>query len=181
MIDEVYYEFDAEASFAWLLDSFDNVILVRSFSKGFGLAGLRFGYLASAPANIAQLDKLRGPWDVNALAARLVTVALDRGDWLDFMPALLAGRELLRRCLLDAGFDVPPSQTNFVVARHPNARAIAAWLAGQGVLVADLGDYPDAQGILAQCLRIAVPSASERDLVHGLLQHAPRACGEGVS
>lgn len=179
LIDEVYYEFH-EHSFARLLDSFDNVVLVRSFSKGFGLAGLRLGYLASAPANIVQLDKLRGPWDVNALAAQLATTALERSDWLDFMPALLLERTRLRECLTEAGFDVAESCTNFLVARHPRARAIANWLSRHGLLVADLEDYADAGGILKQCLRIAVPNAGERDVVHGLLRQSTNHCHDGA-
>lgn len=180
LIDEVYCEFHG-ASFEWLLDSFDNVLLVRSFSKGFGLAGLRLGYLLTAPQNVRQLEKVRGPWDVSALAAGLATTALERADWLDFLPTLVAERALLCTCLSESGFRVAQSRTNFLVARHPHARLIAAWLARQGVLVADLDGYPDGAGLLQHCLRIGVPNPAERDEVHALLRSAPSACHEGVS
>lgn len=168
LVDEVYFEFCGETCADWL-DAYPQLIVLRSMSKGFGLAGARLGYVMSSPRNIEQLRKLRGPWDVNAIATYVALAALSDPSWLDFIPVVHEERRLLERKLQELGLQTWPSATNFVVAKGAPVKGIVRHLAEHGVLASDLDGYPDSFGLLKDCMRIGVPNAVHRERVYGLL------------
>ena len=156
-LDEAYVEFLADP-----LDSIalvrsgvrPNLVLLRTFSKIFGLAGLRLGYGIGAQAVVNEVEKARGPYKVNAVAERAATAAVTRDrDWLDGVVATTrAARESLTVRLRDLGFQPAPSDANFVTVPVADARATAAHLADRSIAVRAFAGLP----VLGDVLRITV-------------------------
>ncbi|MFE2751136.1 histidinol-phosphate transaminase [Actinosynnema sp. NPDC059335] len=123
VLDEAYREFvdDPEvpdgvelAKEQWAAGR-DNVAVLRTFSKAYGLAGLRVGYAVASPAVAATLRKVYVPFSVNAVAQAAALASLDAEDELMARcRAIVAERSRVRDALLAAGFEVPVSQANFV-------------------------------------------------------------------
>ncbi len=170
VIDEAYQPF-AQRSWMPRLPEFPNLAVLRTVSK-LGLAGLRLGYLAAAEPWLAQLDKVRPPYNVNVLTDVAARFALDHLDVLDAQAARLrADRDALLTqlsALLAArpGCAVFPSQANFVLIRVPDSAATLQNLLAAGLLVKDVGRM---HVLLRNCLRLTVGTPDEnRQLVDAL-------------
>ena len=162
VVDEAYYAF-AQASFLPRLHEFANLLVLRTMSK-VGMAGLRLGYAVAAPEWIAEFNKLRPPYNVNALTQAAVTALLDDTSWIDEQArAIRAERERLAAAFARLpGAKVFPTQANFVVVRVADAARWFEGLKARRILVRNLhGWHP----LLAQCLRITVGTPAENDLV----------------
>ncbi len=119
VIDEAYAEFvdDPHAvDGTRLLDAHPNLVVLRTFSKAYGLAGLRVGYaLTGAPEIAAALRQVHLPFSVSIAAQAAALASLEaEGELLAQVAQVVAAREPLRRQLREAGWDVPPTQGNFV-------------------------------------------------------------------
>ncbi|VDM91145.1 histidinol-phosphate aminotransferase HisC2 [Mycobacterium basiliense] len=117
-IDEAYVEYIrdgmAPASLE-LVGSHSNVVVLRTFSKAYGLAGLRVGYAIGQPDVITALDKVYVPFTVSSIAQAGAIASLDAADeLLARTDAVVAERARVSAALRDAGFTLPPSQSNFV-------------------------------------------------------------------
>jgi histidinol-phosphate aminotransferase len=121
LLDEAYIEF-AQTSFLasqtrtkkWI-ESFDNLVILRTFSKAFGLAGVRCGYLLGDAELIAQIRSLRMPYSVNQLAITMALAALEHGTLIECeCRAVALRRDLLSQKLIELGLNVPPSRANFI-------------------------------------------------------------------
>lgn len=136
IVDEAYMEF-AGTTVVDLVAKYDRLLITRTFSKAFGLAGLRVGYGIGSPEIVAELEKARGPYKVNGLGAYAVRVALDSDlDWIRTHVALaVAGREELRNALATRGIDSIASSANFLFAPFKDASAIAKAMRERGVAV----------------------------------------------
>lgn len=119
------------------VDSGRPVILLRSFSKLFGLAGLRLGYAVVDERLARYLDVAHEPFNVNRVALAAGRACLERADAVEERRrAVVAARELLSRLLLEAGAEPFPSQANFVLARvGVDDQALVQALAEEGLLV----------------------------------------------
>ena len=169
VVDEAYHAF-AGASFLPRLPEFANLLVLRTVSK-IGMAGLRLGYALAAPAWIAELEKVRQPYNLNALTQAAAPVILARMDLLDAQAALLvAERARLERAMAAMpGATVHPTAANFVLVRVPDAPATYARLRAAGLLVKNLhGWHP----LLAHCLRITVGAPAENDALLAALASA---------
>jgi histidinol-phosphate aminotransferase len=117
-LDEAYREFVTDPEVPdglTLLDGRDNVAVLRTFSKAYGLAGLRVGYSVSSPEITTALRKVCVPFSVNSVAQAAAIASLDAApELLARCAEIAAERERVRAALVDAGFEVPPSQANFV-------------------------------------------------------------------
>jgi histidinol-phosphate aminotransferase len=123
LIDEAYVDFAEENCLA-LVKDFDNVILLRSLSKGYGLAGLRFGYAIAQPGLIAGLMKIKDSYNVDAVAIALATAAVkDREYFSQTTHDVKEARDLLAVRLRDLKFNVPASHANFVLAESKDGPA----------------------------------------------------------
>ncbi len=159
LVDEAYVDFVDPAlghDMVALLAAHDNLLLLRTLSKGYSLAGLRFGYGLGAASLIApMLWKTRDSYNVDAVAQRLATVALEqRAEAEHSWRKVRAERERLGAELRALGFELPPSQTNFVLARAPRAASAPGLQQGleqRGVLVRH---FPEPR--LRDSLRITV-------------------------
>ncbi len=182
-VDEAYVDF-AERGCRDLLDRVPNVVLLRSFSKSFSLAGARIGTLAGPEGLVAGLRALKDSYNVSRLAIAAGVAAIeDLAGMRRNAERIRATRERLATRLLALGFAVPPSQANFVLARwSADARPIYEALRARRILVRHL----DSPG-LRECLRITVGTEDETDralreienFVSGAPRQARGEAGEG--
>ena len=166
VLDEAYHAF-ARASFLPRLAEFPNLVVLRTLSK-VGLAGLRLGYLAGAPAWLEQFNKVRQVYNVNVLTEAAASFLLERLDVLEAQAARIrSDRGHLAAALAGMqGVAVFPSQANFVLIRVADAPRAFAALRRQGVLVKNL--HPG----LAGCLRVTVGTPDENRILLSALKEA---------
>ncbi|MEU6186825.1 histidinol-phosphate transaminase [Nocardia sp. NPDC047038] len=160
VLDEAYYEY------VRLADRPDgveigrtrpNVVVLRTFSKAYGLAGLRVGYAVGDPAVITALLKVHIPFSVSRLAQAAAIASLEsRHELLDRTDVLVVERERVRDALVAAGYPVPPSEANFV------------WLP-LGARSAEFGEASAAAGVLVRPygtdgVRVTIGDPHENDL-----------------
>jgi len=123
LIDEAYVDF-AEANCTSLVKDLDNVIILRSMSKGYALAGLRFGYAIAQTELIAGLMKVKDSYNVDAVAIALATAAIkDQQYFKENVEKIKENRKELAEQLRLLNFEVPNSSTNFVLAKSKNGKA----------------------------------------------------------
>ncbi|MGW7268231.1 histidinol-phosphate transaminase [Streptomyces sp. NPDC054842] len=165
LLDEAYVEFARDPrlpdSIA-LLDAHPGLLVLRTFSKAYGLAALRVGYGLGSPALVARVRHQQLPFGINAVASAAVKASLQAGDELQQrVESVVAERERLRRHLADLGWHLPPSHTNslWLAAPDPVDDGAAA-LAAAGI---QARHYPD-EGI-----RLTVGSREANDAVRSAL------------
>ena len=153
ILDEAYAEF-AGVTHVAEAPGWERVLVTRTLSKAWGLAGLRVGYGTGSAWLVREVEKARGPYMVNAMAQRAVEVALvhDRTWMQDRVREAVENRAQLAVALCAMGLDVLPSAAIFVLARSPRARDIAAALVRQGILVRLFTGLP----LVGDALRIGV-------------------------
>lgn len=139
-IDEAYFEYvrhPSAHSATALVTGRPNVVVMRTFSKAYGLAGLRVGYLVGPSALVAQLRKARLPYSLSTVAQAAALTALDyRDTLLGRANEIVAERVRVRRALRTAGWKVPPSEANFLWLRlGSETAAVGQWCADRGVAV----------------------------------------------
>jgi histidinol-phosphate aminotransferase len=168
LVDEAYADF-ADGHCLDLALRLPNVVVSRTLSKAYALAGVRFGFAVAHPTVIAEMAKVKDSYNCDALSIAAATAALDdqayaRGTWAK----IRAERARLSRSLEALGWSVLPSQANFVLATVPGGRERAAALKeelkARGILVR----YFDAPG-LADKLRITVGTPEDTDALLGAL------------
>ncbi len=161
LVDEAYVDF-AEEDCLDLVDAHDNVVVTRTLSKSYALAGLRFGYAVAQEHLIRGLMKVKDSYNVDALAIAGATAAIRDRDWLRrTVQRINETRARLTQELERMGFRCWPSQTNFVLARVPagtDAARVHQMLFERKVLVR----YFD-QPRLNDCLRISVGSPADTE------------------
>lgn len=127
VLDEAYVDFAQENAFS-LAREFPQVLVARTFSKAYSLCCLRVGYMAGNAALIAALQKIRDSYNVNGLGQVAAEATLgDLRYYRGHFKRLIATRERLSSALRELGFDVLPSQSNFIFVRPPKFPA-ADWL-----------------------------------------------------
>ncbi|MEK7584991.1 MAG: histidinol-phosphate transaminase [Patescibacteria group bacterium] len=163
VVDEAYYEFSG-LTLAPLLNQFENLIIVRTFSKAFGLPGTRMGYILAQPAVISKLEELKGPsYIISHYGLDLVTKLKPR----DFAKVrkntmeIKDTREKLVASLKQAGLTVYPSAANFLTVKVTDSDRLVKALAERGILINNLNTYPDGAPELRNHLRITVPPKSQ--------------------
>lgn len=167
LVDEAYVDFvDPELGhdLVPLLAERDNVVLLRTLSKGYSLAGLRFGYAIGSPALIApMLEKTRDSYNVDVIAQRMAAAALTaRAYSKQTWESVRAERARVRDALAGLGFRVEPSQSNFLLAHAPAgavAKDLQVRLEAAGVLVRHFS-LPRLDGALR--ITIGTPTQNER-------------------
>ncbi len=123
LIDEAYVDF-ADGNCINLVNDFDNVIILRSMSKGYGLAGLRFGYAIAPQDLIAGLLKIKDSYNVDAIAIALAAEAIkDQKYFSENVEKLKKDRDLLTEQLRALNFKVAKSSANFLLAESKNRQA----------------------------------------------------------
>jgi histidinol-phosphate aminotransferase len=161
VLDEAYVDF-ADDNFADLVRRSPRVLIARTFSKAFGLAGARIGYGIAAPELITEIEKARGPYKLTAIGERAARAAIvEDKEWVrEKVREAIQAREWLRRELATRGISAPESQSNFLFVPIANASDIAAYMAKEGVAVRAFANLPMIDDRLAatngSALRITV-------------------------
>lgn len=120
LVDEAYVDF-AETNCIGLVAKNEKIMVSRTLSKSYALAGLRFGYIVAQPQMIEQLMKVKDSYNCDALSIAGATAAVDDQAWLaDNRKKVIATRERLTRAMRELGFTVPDSQANFVWCTRPD-------------------------------------------------------------
>jgi histidinol-phosphate aminotransferase len=142
-LDEAYYDYVDDASYFESLeiaDKYPNLVVLRTFSKAFGLAGLRVGYAVAHPELAETFQKMREPFNVNCLAQAAAVAALADPAHVKKVVALNAAmRKKLSDGLTRMGFTPVPSQANFVYFKVPKAEEVYDRLLRRGVIVRPMG------------------------------------------
>jgi histidinol-phosphate aminotransferase len=165
IIDEAYVEF-AGNSVAELAPKFENLLVLRTFSKAFGLAGLRVGYAVGNPKLIGVLEGIRAPFNVNRIAQVAAVAALSEKAYMcRVVNAIRKARTYLRRELSRLGMRVLPSNANFLMADvtplGTDATKLCDYLAREGILIRELTNF---KGAGPRWVRISVgrPEQNEK-------------------
>jgi histidinol-phosphate aminotransferase len=167
VLDSAYAEYVTRPDYdagVNLVDATDNTVMTRTFSKIFGLGGMRIGWCYAPPTVVDVLNRVRSPFNASVAAQAAAIAALAEPGWVE------AGREhnAVQRPRLSAGLEaagikVWPSEANFVLAdleTTETANAADTFLRSRGVIVRKVGGYG-----LPQCLRVTVGTTEEVDLV----------------
>ena len=164
LLDEAYAEFAPEV-FIDLLASNERLLIARTFSKAFGLAGLRVGFGVASNSVSRLVERARGPYKVNGFAERAVLAALeptaDGLEWVRAHAALaMTNRDRLIAELKALGLGVLPSAANFVLVPHARASALVRAMRARGVFVRSFVGLPPEIAAFAEqdcaALRIGV-------------------------
>lgn len=165
-VDEAYFEFHGETILSrpsWPA----NIFVARTFSKAYGLAGLRIGILAGDAEQIAMVRRVASPYNVNAVALAVLPEALHDQQYVeDYVAEVQRGRSLLEQELRTLGLHYWPSRANFVLVRVGPAHAdFIQALRVHGILVRDRNTDPGCEG----CVRLTVGSSEHtRTLITAL-------------
>ncbi|HZD94082.1 MAG TPA: histidinol-phosphate transaminase, partial [Candidatus Sulfotelmatobacter sp.] len=157
LVDEAYFDFYGETMMSEI-GKLPNLFIARTFSKAYGLAGLRLGVMAGDKEQISVLRRMASPFNINAFAMECLAEALaDREFVAAYVAQVRAGREWLHQQLEQLHFKCWPSQANFILCRFGEARkAILEALRARGIA---LRDRPDCEG----CVRITIGKQQEME------------------
>ena len=163
VLDEAYIEYSPESNNRALLDEFDNVVIVRTFSKAYGLAGLRIGYALSSVPVADLLNRIRQPFNVSRVALAAAAAALADQDFIEQVGLTNEGQKRWLEKQFDAlGLGFVKSYANFIMVEievemeDTTAASIYQALLEQGVIVRSLDNYD-----LPTWLRVTVGAAEE--------------------
>lgn len=174
VLDEAYYEYASDPAMdasdypngmQWLND-YPNLVVTRTFSKAYGLAGLRVGYSVTHPEIADLLNRVRQPFNVNSLALLAAEAALQDHEHLkQGLACNVAGMRQYTRAFTDMGLDYIPSIGNFVCVKVGEAANIYEKLLRQGVIVRPIANYG-----MPEYLRITIGTTQENERCVAALQ-----------
>jgi len=160
VIDEAYYPFTDETAVDWLND-FQNLIIMRTFSKALALAGVRCGYIIANPDISMQVEKMLMSFRLSKITCVIVDEILDHHSYLkEYVSNILKERgRLFSKMQKMNGLQVFPSEANFLLFRVENSTKVNKKLMEQRVLIRHVSQ----PGPLKNCLRVTVGTAEEND------------------
>ncbi len=161
VVDEAYVEFSGD-SVQDLVRKWENLIVLRTFSKAFGLAGLRIGYALLPKEVSGWLREMRLPFSVNSLALVAASAALEDLPYMRrVVERIRKERERLRARLQEMGLEVLPSEANFLMVRTPvDADRLVSTLERKGILIRSLSRF---RGAGKEWVRITVGRREENN------------------
>ena len=163
IVDEAYLEFAGEdASAVSLLSKYPHLIVARTFSKAYGLAAARVGYMMADASVVEMTEKAFMPYHLNVLSLVTADIVYQMRD--EFLPRIYMLRDECRRMVGElskiAGLTVYPSHTNFLLMKSKYATALNERLTERGIGVRSVGSAPR----LENCLRVSMGTREENDL-----------------
>lgn len=169
VVDEAYADF-ADTHCLSLVQQSDKILVTRTLSKAYSLAGLRFGFVVAQPQLIAELGKIKDSYNCDALSIAGATAAISAVEWQAENRARIIGtRERMAKRLAELGFDVTPSQANFVWCQHRGRshKDLYEYLKQNQILVRYM-DFPE----WGDGLRISVGTDDQTDACLTILERA---------
>jgi histidinol-phosphate aminotransferase len=167
--DEAYIDFAQSKSLISDVERFPNLVILRTLSKAWGLAAIRLGYAITHPQIISYLMKVKSPYNINILTTTEALKALDNTDHVRrSVASVTAERQRLVKELSTFRLveKVYPSDTNFLLVRCSDARAVYRQLVQRGIIVRDRSAEPK----LENCLRISVGTPEQNGLLLNALK-----------
>lgn len=159
LVDEAYFEFSGVTLVPYLTHH-ANVIVVRTLSKAFRLAGLRLGYGIASPDVLEPMQRVRMPYAQSAFTLMAATIVLrHREKILERVEGLIAERDRIAARLAELGVEVFNSAANFVLFRHDRAADLISGLAVRGIVIRDFGHVEGCEN----CLRVTAGRPEEND------------------
>ncbi|RLJ06788.1 MAG: hypothetical protein DRP12_03465, partial [Candidatus Aenigmatarchaeota archaeon] len=163
-VDEAYFGFYG-FTVKNLIKKFERLLVIRTFSKYFALAGLRLGYVMASESVIKEMEKFRSPFNINSVAIKLAAFCLKNKKYFDRENALLLKKKReLENYLSGMGFKIYETHTNFILCYNEHFKSLMKRLEKNGVLVKDLLTWPYAGKRLKDFLRIGIPTPSDIDI-----------------
>lgn len=174
LVDEAYADFSGSSMLRTVL-SRENGMDVRTFSKAYGMAGLRAGFAVARKETVDELRRVRTPFGLNSFTEAVAIGAIDNRAWVeDTVARMRIQREFLSTRMEGLGFEVLPSVCNFVTARCPvDGPWLVAKLRGRGVVVRDCSSFP----LLNDHIRVTV---GPRPLMERFLEAAATSIEEAT-
>lgn len=169
VIDEAYIDFAAAGSLYKSLSGCWNVVVLQTFSKAWGMAGLRLGMAMGTEELITVLNKVKAPYNISTPVQELVLKALDNeSQVIEWISKIIEEREWLRRSLtaLPVVLQVYPSDANFLLVRVNDVTGVYQYLAANNIIVRDRSRIEQCRG----CLRITIGRREEHQALLDALQ-----------
>lgn len=173
VVDETYVDFAKYSVIDWIRN-FDNLVILRTFSKAFGLAGIRFGFLVSNKSIAEYVKRVTSPFNVNIVTQRFIVLALKNWNYFkEQIQYIIKEREWLRNNLdkID-GITPYPSDANFILFKvtktNLTSSTVTNRLENRNVLVKDRGNLP----LLANCIRVTVGTRNMNETFLSALKEA---------
>ena len=171
VVDEAYIDFSDEKTWLESLSTYNNLVVLQTFSKAWGLAGLRIGMLYANPEIIKILNKIKAPYNINILTQQLLTKALTENDNVNEMVATIISQ---KAALINKLGELPivekinPSQANFILVKFKNGKDIFNYLVSKKIIVRDRSNVK----LCENGLRISIGSEKENlALIEALKQY----------
>ncbi|WP_288096302.1 histidinol-phosphate transaminase [Hydrotalea sp.] len=164
VIDEAYINFSRQKSFIQELSNYPNLVILQTFSKAWGLAGLRLGMAFAHEPIVEIMDKVKPPYNINQVTQDLVTDALQEvGMVNDMIKELVAMRGALAKVFqqIPVVEKVYPSDANFLLVKVKNVSSVYNYLLTKGIVVRDRSNVQLCEG----CLRITIGTEKENTLL----------------
>lgn len=164
VVDEAYINFARQRSWIQELNEYPNLVVLQTFSKAWGLAGLRLGMAFASPEIIEVMDRVKPPYNINQVTQELALQALEEvGQVNDMIRLLVDMRDALAEVLVQIpGVEkVYPSDANFLLVKIKNAREVYNQLLEQGIVVRDRSNVK----LCDDCLRITIGTEEENTLL----------------
>ncbi|MFZ0455945.1 MAG: histidinol-phosphate transaminase [Ignavibacteriaceae bacterium] len=164
VVDEAYIDFSIKDTIVDEIKNQKNLIVLRTFSKAWGLAGIRSGFCAADEEIINILFKVKAPYNINALSRYALIKAVENSSRKDaYVNSILKEKERLKNQLetLVIAKNVYNSNANFLLVKFENAKIVQDKLLGKGIIVRDRSTQPK----LENCLRITIGNEEENDLL----------------
>jgi histidinol-phosphate aminotransferase len=160
VVDEAYIDFSSQESMAGLVQQYPNLVVLQTFSKSYGLAGIRLGVAISNPQIISYMMKVKAPYNINKLTAKTALDAFDNMELVKFnIQKIIEEKEYVAQQLEHAEEveKVYPSDANFLLFKIKNAKEVYQKLAERGVIVRYRGNEPHCEN----CLRVTIGMPDE--------------------
>jgi histidinol-phosphate aminotransferase len=164
VIDEAYVNFSRHKSFIQELNDYPNLVVLQTFSKAWGLAGLRLGMAFASEEIIEVLSRVKPPYNINQVTQELALKALEEvGQVNDMITELVQMREALKGVFEKLNFieKVYPSDANFLLIKMQNARAVYEFLLTKGIVVRNRSNVL----LCDNCLRITIGTEKENTIL----------------
>ncbi len=146
LVDEAYYEFCGESAVP-LVQKYENVIVTRSFSKAFALAGMRIGYLVASSGIVRQLTRIFNPKSVNTLAQVAASATLDDLGYYDsYVKEVNLAKDMVAQFCAERGLEFRSTRANYVLIKVPHVHRVIKDLEREGVYVRDRSSIPQLRG-----------------------------------
>jgi histidinol-phosphate aminotransferase len=162
VVDEAYIDFAEQESFLTQLSEFSNLVVLQTFSKAWGNAGIRLGMAFGSVEVIDVLNKIKYPYNVNILTQHQAMLALDNAMQTEvWIREILAEKEILIKQLEEIRVvqQIYRSDANFVLVRVENAKTVYQGLTKRGIVVRNRGNIT----LCDECLRITVGTSAENN------------------